>query len=55
MADAIDRANLVTRLRARCDAGHWSDVMRVTRSAFSRAPGSAATGRGPTLRAPGAG
>ena len=42
VADAIDGENLVTRLRERCDAGHGSDVMRVTRSAFSRAAGSAA-------------
>jgi len=37
IADPIDGANLVTRLRERCDAGHRNDVMRVTKGALSRA------------------
>ena len=51
MADAIDGANLVTRLRERCDVGHWSYVMRVTRSAFSLGRRLSGDERGPTLRA----
>jgi hypothetical protein len=39
MADAIDAANLVARLPERCDAGHGSDVMRVTKTAFFRPAG----------------
>jgi hypothetical protein len=38
MADAIDGANLVARLPERCDAGHRSDVMRVTKVRFPGPP-----------------